>query len=302
MKIGFFYSCIVFLLLFTSCHKSEGKITGWYKKHYSFYDRQGKALQDGILIDSIFYKIRNNRIVEFSGETSINRFPTSVRGKFEYKNGRIIKIRQFKGKRLITTIRYFYNTQGKLSKFQSLFWDPFYHRYKHYVLEFDYKNPDTIFSVGKSSADGKIYKKVMASKFVFDGHNNRTYYQTKSRGENEICTASYDSLGNILSFKIQGKNAYFYSYSSGKNSEALIYNNSFGKVTNLLTTLSTNGFLPKNISPYLLKNISKEGKKDSFQYFIQTATNRNNRSLSTRYKEISNKRKGNEEVSEFIYE
>ena len=302
MKTGVYFSCIVFLLLLTSCHKSEGKITGWYKKHYSFYNRQGAYFQEGILIDSIFYKIRNKQIVEFSGQTQMNRNPVSIRGTFKYKDSKIAEIKQFREKRKITTIQYIYNKKGELSKFKSLFWDPFYHRYKHYVLEFDYKNRDTVFSTGKTSLDGKNYKKIMASKFVFDKNGNRTYYQTASRGKNDVITATYDNVGNMLSYKTLGKNTFSYTFSAGKNTEALIYNKTFGKKTNLMTTRGEDAFFPKNTSPNLLKNVSKKGNGDSFQYFIQTATNKNNYSSLTRYKEINNSRRGNEEVSEFVFE
>ncbi|MRX64766.1 hypothetical protein [Maribacter luteus] len=207
---------------------------------------------DLVLSDSLEIILEDNRMQSFSGLSSMNLNPREVRGEIEYVNDKIYRFELFIDN--ISAERSLYSyVNGLLSEVKSRDLESFPSEYSYTKMEFE-NDQDAVLVKIFSSDDDETYELTESSKIVLNQHNNRVLYES---GEN-VNTYDYDDNQNIV--KISNDiSSHEYTYSDIINTEAIIYEATFGKRTNMLLG---NGSLLGFVKT-LNKNVFRTGTKIS---------------------------------------
>lgn len=221
-------------------------IAKWIDKTYRL-DNTGLVLSDSLEVI-----LEDNRMQSFSGLSSMNLNPREVRGEIEYVNDEIYRFELFIDNISVERSLYSY-VNGLLSEVKSRDLESFPSDYSYTKMEFE-NDQDAVFVKIFLSVDDEIYELTESSKIVLNQNNNRVFYES---GEN-VTTYDYDENQNIV--KISNDiSSHEYTYSDIINTEAIIYEATFGKRTNMLLG---NGSLLGFVKT-LNKNVFRTGNKIS---------------------------------------
>jgi hypothetical protein len=265
----FSFICVIFIY---SCSTNENSIVEPLIdqvqikrvefKTINLGDSQG-LFDEPKTLDSVQYFISNNQIDSYSGNISMNSTSAAMQkisGNITYVNSIIATIKKYNNDEYISTFFYSFNDNGDILEVKVE--NPTGNfRYSKTVYEYQL---DTIVFNTYFSLDDIDYSGIIGGangKVVLNDNNNRVYIENPI-GFPEV-TYEYQN-GNLLSTNYGGNNggnSYTYTYTSDINSEAFIYNNTFGKKLNSIHYSNTGAFyfdfLPSNQSKYVSFNALK---------------------------------------------
>lgn len=266
--------------------ENHPNISSWIEKIY----------QGNILVDSIYHKVKNNRIINsssYSYSSDGNNLDKSET-LYEYTSEKLSRLKVVSNNKTDLDIIIKYdqkNITEILSK--SLINE---NEYDYSKEIFDHKN-DTIYVKNFNSTNGIDYIDSKRKRlYLLDNNGNRIYY--KDYNGDEIIT-TYDSNKNIIFKNIYDYNLFEYIYSETISTETLINVKTFGRFFE--SFVDEFEFAPKDKSFNTISNVENQRLNHGEVYKIEETQyiEHNNLKYSSKTEYSSKYMK---EISEFYFE
>ena len=250
-------------------------------------------------IDSLNYKIENNRILNISG---IN-FETSdvLTSNYSYSNNQLTNVHSFVNNILNKTETFSYNSNGDLIEYIS---ESISNNQISTLNKLIFNHTlDTIFSTLEYSNDGLSFTNISNFKIILDGNNNRTFFEEYNYFNDEIKQEinEYDENLNVVN------ESHYLLAENAPNTLSFQNNYTYNTSTNLFYTINERTYTRKNlmllfhlqsdaVNEINVKSISRNNIitfqstwGNSFVNFdITNTTNQNNITILSDYKTIIN--------------